>query len=140
MTPTSLVPEIAACRAFVCELLSDGGGRFVFALRSGQNRRMNGAAPRVFGLSLTAEHFVLPRPLCRFACCRAGRGEFTSALCCVDVDGVFPSRKLALRRLSRRSFPHLSRVWTARSGFAVTRSRSRETAKPPKSIFSTSSN
>ena len=51
-----------ACGAFVRRSVElDGGGRFVFALRSGQGGKAGAARPALLRLSVSADRFVLPR-------------------------------------------------------------------------------
>ncbi|SUU89220.1 cell division protein FtsQ [Aminobacter aminovorans] len=94
----------------------------MFALRSGQNRRMGGAAPRVFGLSLSAEHFVLPRLLRKPVrmLSRFGRGEFTPPPYAASMlTAAFLAASSLYGAYLGGHFPAMVQGVTARSGFAV---------------------
>ncbi|AWC23325.1 cell division protein FtsQ/DivIB [Aminobacter niigataensis] len=94
----------------------------MFALRSGDSGRVNGATPRVFGLSLSAEHFVLPRLLRKPVriLSRFGRGEFTPPPYAASMlTAAFLAASSLYGAYVGGHFPALVQGVTARSGFAV---------------------
>lgn len=94
----------------------------MFALRSGHGRGVRGAKPSVFGLSLSAEHFVLPRLLRKPVriLSRLGRGDFTPP---PYAASMLTASFLAVSSLYGAylggHFPAMVQAVTARSGFAV---------------------
>ena len=147
MTPTSLVPEIAAHAGHSFgELVElDGGGRFVSALRSGQ-KRAGGARPmRPLAGSPVSGGFVLPRRLRRPVrlLARLGDGEFAPPRYAgVDRDcRPCSCVSSALRRLSRRPDPGRRRRRSPRGSVSPSievRDR-RPPARPPRSTSWSSS-
>jgi cell division protein FtsQ len=94
----------------------------VFALRSGQNRRMGAVRPGLFGMSFSADGFVLPRwlrrPVRMFA--RLGQGDFTPPPFSATIaSAVFLSASGLYGAYVGGHMPALVQGITARSGFAV---------------------
>ncbi|MGF7004837.1 cell division protein FtsQ/DivIB [Aminobacter sp. BE322] len=94
----------------------------MFALKTGYDREVRGAKPGPFGLSLSAEHFVLPRYLrkpVRFLS-RLGRGDFTPPRYAASIMTVsFLAASSLYGAYVGGHFPTMVQGVTARSGFAV---------------------
>ncbi|WP_269930389.1 cell division protein FtsQ/DivIB [Aminobacter sp. HY435] len=94
----------------------------MLALKSGNGRGVRGAMPSLFGLSLSAEHFVLPRLLRKPVriLSRVGRGEFTPPPYAASMLTVsFLAASSLYGAYVGGHFPALVQGVTARSGFAV---------------------
>ncbi|NGN40989.1 cell division protein FtsQ/DivIB [Mesorhizobium sp. CGMCC 1.15528] len=94
----------------------------MFALRSGQVRRMGSAKPGLFGMSFSIDGFVLPRLLRRpvrlFA--RLGQGDFTPPPFSATIaSAIFLSASGLYGAYVGGHMPALVQGITARSGFAV---------------------
>jgi len=94
----------------------------VFAVRSGYGREVRGAKSGVFGLSLSAEHFVLPRLLRKPVriLARFGRGEFTPPpYAATMLTASFLAASSLYGAYLGGHMPAMVQGVTARSGFAV---------------------
>lgn len=94
----------------------------MFALKSGYDRGVRGAKPSLFGLSLSAEHFVLPRVLRKpvRVLSRLGRGEFTPPPYAASMlTASFLAASSLYGAYVGGHFPTIVQGLTARSGFAV---------------------
>ena len=94
----------------------------MFALRSGYGRGERGARPGIFGLSLSADGFVLPRFLRKpvRVLSRFGRGQFTPPPYAASMlTAAFLAASSLYGAYLGGHFPALVQGVTARSGFAV---------------------
>ena len=146
MTPTSLVPEIAAHAGHSFgELVElDGGGRFVFALRSGQGDEGGAVRPArawrvAFGRSLRAAALAAPAGAPRRAAVQ--RRVHAAALCRDDRDrGPAWRRAASMAPVLGGQMPVVVQAVTARTGFAVDQVRvAGNIARRPRSTSSTGS-
>jgi cell division protein FtsQ len=100
----------------------DGGGRFVFALKSGQGKKDGAAKSAPCGLPFSVGGFVLPRLLRRPArlLARANDGELTvPPFAATIATAAFLSASGLYGAYVGGHFPALVQSITARTGFAV---------------------
>ncbi|WP_378949945.1 cell division protein FtsQ/DivIB [Mesorhizobium sp. ANAO-SY3R2] len=94
----------------------------MLALRSGYGRGVRGAKPGIFGLSLSADGFVLPRFLRKpvRVLSRFGRGQFTPPPYAASMlTAAFLAASSLYGAYLGGHFPAMVQGVTARSGFAV---------------------